>query len=226
MKVSYHIHSVVQVFPNSGHRLIIDPFIEGNEGTDLKVEQVKVDYILLTHAHSDHFGDTVAIAKANQALVICNVELAGYLASQGVQCHGMQPGGSHRFDFGRVTFTQAIHGSSLEIDGLPVTLGLAAGIIIEADDQVLYHLGDTALFSDLKLYGDLFDIDLALVPIGDNFTMGPRDALLAAQWLKAKHVMPVHYNTFPLIKQDPQAFVASLPDGQGLLTDIGEVIEL
>lgn len=121
----------------------------------------------------------------------------------------MQPGEAHEFDFSTVKFTQAIHGSSLDIDGSrkPFTLGLAVGILFTADNKTVYHLGDTALFSDLKMIGDQNNIDLAFIPIGDNFTMGPKDVSIASRWLHVDCVVPVHYNTFTLIEQDPHDFV-------------------
>lgn len=226
MKISIHGHSVVRLETEAGKKLIIDPFIQGNELCDLKVDQVEVDYILVTHAHADHLGDTVEIAKRTGAKIISTVELAEYLASLGLETHGMQPGGACEFDFGTVKMTPAIHGSSLTIEGLPTTLGLASGLIIKADGKTLYHLGDTALFSDMKLIGELESIDLALIPIGDNFTMGPEDALLAAKWLKAKQVIPIHYDTFPLIEQDPKKFIDQLETSEGILPEVGEVFTI
>ena len=226
MKISYHGHSSVKIETQAGKTILIDPFISGNPLCDLRVEDLKPDIILISHAHSDHFGDCIELAKDNDALVISVLELTDFIENQGIRVHGLQAGGGYNFDFGRVTLTQAIHGSSMEIDGKPYTLGLAAGIILEIEGKTIYHLGDTALFSDLKMYGDLYGIDLAFIPIGDNFTMGPEHAAIAASWLKAKKVMPIHYNTFPLIEQDPITFTQSLPDNQGLYTEIGQVFEL
>ncbi|WP_028274543.1 metal-dependent hydrolase [Atopococcus tabaci] len=226
MKAAWHGHSAVSIETNNGTHLLIDPFITGNELSDLDAEAVEADVILLTHAHADHVGDTVQIAKRNDSLVIANVELADYLATQGLRTHGMQMGGKREFDFGTVKMTRAIHGSSLEIDGKPFTLGLAAGFLFTADGKTLFHAGDTSLFSDLSLIGRLHDIELAFIPIGDNFTMGPEDAVLAAEWLKAKQVVPVHYNTFELIKQDPEKFIQQLPEGVGVVPEIGEPIRL
>lgn len=221
MKATYHGHSVVSLETKQGVKLLIDPFIKGHEACDLAVETVEADYILVTHAHGDHLGDTIEIAKRTKAQVITTVELAEYLDSFGLDTHGMQPGGAFNFDFGRVKFTQAIHGSSLTIDGIPTTLGLASGILITADGQTVYHLGDTALYSDMKLIGELNEIDLAFIPIGDNFTMGPADATIAADWLKAKKVVPIHYNTFPIIEQNPDAYIAGLKESEGLVPEIG-----
>ena len=229
MKVTYHGHSVVTILTDDSTKLLFDPFINGHEACDLDVDTVETDYILLTHAHNDHFGDTIAIAERTGAMVIANVEIAEYLSSKGINAHGMQPGGAHDFDFGRVKFTPAIHGSSLKLnpdDEIATTLGLAAGILVTINEHTFYHVGDTALYSDMKLIGEMNDIDLAFVPIGDNFTMGPEDAAIATQWLKTKQAVPIHYNTFPMIKQNPQAYIDLLAAGVGKVLAVGEFIEL
>ena len=226
MQISYHGHSVVQV-KTKDHAIIIDPFITGNKLCDLDPNELKVDVILLTHGHNDHVGDTVQIAKQNNALVVAPNELAVYLGRQGVKTHPMNLGGAWDFDFGRVKFTQAFHGSSYEEeDGTFVYTGMPSGILLTVENKTLYHLGDTALFSDLKMYGELHDIDVAFIPIGDNFTMGPEDALLAADWVKAKMVVPVHYNTFPPIEQDPDKFASQVKTGEGKVLKVGEVLEM
>ncbi len=226
MKVSYHGHSVVKVETDK-HTILIDPFISGNEACDLDAETVKADVILLTHGHNDHVGDTMEIAKRNDALVVAPNELAVYLGFQGLNTHPMHIGGAHEFDFGRVKFTQAFHGSSYtEEDNTIVYTGMPAGILLTIDGKTIYHVGDTALFSDLKMIGDMNTIDLAFVPIGDNFTMGPEDALVATDWIRAKVVVPVHYDTFPVIKQDPEAFAKQVKMGEGKAMKIGEFLTL
>ena len=226
MKATFHGHAVVMLETEEGQKLLFDPFINGNELCDLDVNTVEADYIFVTHAHDDHLGDTVEIAKRTGAEVITTVEIAEYLSSFDVKAHGMQPGGSHMFDFGKVKFTPAIHGSSIEIDGKPHTLGLASGILVTADTQTVYHVGDTALYSDMNLIGDLHDIDLAFIPIGDNFTMGPEDASLAAKWLKANKVVPIHYNTFPLIAQNPEDYIKILDEDIGFIPEIGQTFDI
>ncbi|MGG4548804.1 metal-dependent hydrolase [Rossellomorea marisflavi] len=226
MKISYHGHSVVK-FETNGKTILVDPFINGNEYTDLHADDVKADVIILTHGHNDHVGDTVAIAKRNDALVIAPNELANYLGLQGLNTHPMSIGGAREFDFGKVKFTQAFHSSSYTTeDNEIIYTGMPAGFLLMAEGKTIYHAGDTGLFSDMKLIGERHPIDLAFLPIGDNFTMGPEDAALAATFLKAKEVVPVHYDTFPPIKQDPHKFVEMLEDSKGRVMKAGDTIDL
>lgn len=226
MRIAWHGHSVVSVLTKAGQTILIDPFLTGNDLCDLDSETVAADYILLTHAHEDHYGDTEAIAKRTGAKVIANVEIAAYLEKKGLNTHGMQMGGQHLFNFGKVKMTPAIHGSSIEINGLPFTLGLAAGFLLTIDGKTIYHAGDTALFTDMKLIGENGPIDLAFLPIGDNFTMGPEDALRAAEYLQAVCVVPIHYNTFPVIQQDPKDFCRNLAGSKGIVPKIGQWIQI
>ncbi|MGG1677691.1 metal-dependent hydrolase [Neobacillus sp. NRS-1170] len=226
MKISYHGHSVVQIFSN-GKTIMIDPFISGNSLTDLKVEEVKPDVIILSHGHGDHVGDTVQLAKKHNALVIANAELSDFLSWQGVNTHAMHIGGAYQFDFGKVKLTQAFHGSSYTLENNQIVYcGMPAGILFMNEGKTVYHAGDTGLFSDMKLIGERHPIDLAFLPIGDNFTMGPEDAAYAAKLLNAKTVVPMHYNTFPPIKQDPYQFIEMLDAKNGKVLNPGEAIEL
>ncbi|WP_144547917.1 metal-dependent hydrolase [Bacillus sp. X1(2014)] len=226
MKISYHGHSVVQIQTN-GKKILIDPFINGNQLTDLKVVETKPDVIILSHGHNDHVGDTVELAKKNNALVVANHELSTYLSWQGVNTHGMHIGGAHQFEFGKVKLTQAFHGSSYTTENNEIIYcGMPAGILFMNEGKTIYHAGDTALFSDMKLIGERHPIDVAFLPIGDNFTMGPEDAAYAAKLLKAKTVVPIHFNTFPPIKQDPFKFIEMLEDKNGRVLQAGEAIEI
>ncbi|MBZ6485288.1 metal-dependent hydrolase [Priestia aryabhattai] len=225
MHVSYHGHSIIKI-ETRGKTILIDPFITGNELTDLNAEEVKADVILLTHGHNDHVGDTVEIAKRSGALVVAVAELATYLSWQGLNVHPMSIGGAYTFDFGTVKLTQAFHGSSYtENNEKIIYTGMPAGLLLTIEGKTIYHAGDTALFSDLKLIGR-HKPDLAFLPIGDNFTMGPEDAAIAAEWVQAKLVVPIHYNTFSVIKQDPHQFVESLSGIEGKVLKAGEGLDL
>lgn len=229
MKIIFHGQSCVEIQLKE-HTLIIDPFLTYNPQADVKADDIKADYVLVTHGHGDHVGDTLPIAKRNNATVIAPNDLATYLGFQGANTHGMGIGGSYEFPFGKVKLTLALHDSSYNPPGTQdiVYTGVASGFLITVEGKTIYHAGDTGLFSDMKLIGKMNDIDLAFLPIGDNFTMGPEDAVVAAEYLKAKLVVPMHYNTFPVIKQDPDAFVKSLAEEgiKGLVMLPGQEINL
>lgn len=201
MRLRFHGHAAVSLEPQ-GHLVLIDPFLSGNPLSDTDPDELEPSHILLTHAHADHVGDTERIAKRSGATVVSSFEIANHFAGKGVAAHGMNPGGSFAFPFGRVTFTPAWHSSSFD-DG--TYGGMPMGVVVEAGGKRIYHAGDTALFGDMRLIGRK-GLDLAFLPIGDNFTMGPEDALEAVRLLEPKRVVPIHYGTFEAIEQDPESF--------------------
>lgn len=178
----------------------IDPFLADNASASISPEEVEADYIIITHGHGDHVGDAVSIAKRTGALVISNFEICNWLESQGVDnTHPQHIGGGYSYPFGYLKLTIAHHGSSLP-DGSYG--GNPAGLLLTTKNETLYFAGDTGLFYDMRLIGEE-GVDLAVLPIGDNFTMGPDDALKATQFINPKVVIPIHYNTFEVIQQDP-----------------------
>ncbi len=187
------------------HKVIIDPFITGNPMAKVSVDDVKADFILVTHGHGDHLGDAIELAKKNNATIISNFELATFCESKGVKnTAGLHIGGGSDFPFGSLKLTIAHHGSTqggeLKYGGNPV------GFIVRMGGKVVYHAGDTGLFMDMKLIGELDKIDMALLPIGGYFTMDINDAAKAVEFLKPKKVIPMHYDTFDPIKADPNKF--------------------
>ncbi len=181
-----------------GTRVLVDPFFTGNPAAPIQAEAVTCDFILVSHGHGDHVADLVPVAKRTGAQIISNFEIATWAQNQGLTAHGQSIGGGHTFPFGYVKLTQAQHGSAMP-DGSYG--GQPAGFLLTAGEQKVYLACDTGLFGDMQLIGDE-GIALATLPIGDNFTMGPDDALRAAKLIRARHYIPVHYNTWPLIAQD------------------------
>ena len=185
------------------HKLLVDPFFTGNPVAPITADEALADFILITHGHGDHVGDAQAIAKRNNALIISNFEIAGWFAEQGLESHAQHLGGGFHHPFGYLKLTLALHGSALPDGGYG---GNPAGLLLTTPDgKKIYMAGDTSLFGDMQLIGDE-GIDLAVIPIGDNYTMGPDDALRAVKLLRPKQVVPIHYNTWPLIEQDPHAW--------------------
>ena len=200
MKLEYYGHAAFLI-DTGKERLLFDPFLSGNDVASIRAEDVRCDYILISHAHGDHFGDADEIAARTGATVMAIPEVLGLFENQ-PKAHPMNIGGTAALPFGRVTMTQAFHSSG-------VAGGAACGFLIQfTDGPVVYYSGDTGLFGDMALIGKKAAIDYAILPIGDNYTMGPSDAATAAKLLDAKFVIPIHYNTWPVIAQDPQKFVA------------------
>ncbi len=202
VKIIYHGHSNVELHA-AGNRIQLDPFYDSNPLADIKSGRVDPQFIFLSHAHFDHVDDAERIAGRTGATIVANFEMAIYYEKKGFKTIGMNTGGGRTFTFGRAHLVQAFHTSTFS-DGTPG--GTPGGWIMEIAGKTIYFAGDTGIFGDMTLFGKLWNIDLACLPIGDNFTMGPDQALVAAEMLKAAYVLPIHYNTFPPIKQDAVAF--------------------
>jgi L-ascorbate metabolism protein UlaG (beta-lactamase superfamily) len=203
-KLTWLGHSALAI-ETGGHRLLVDPFLNDNPSATVKAEEVEADYILLTHGHFDHVADASSIAQRTGATVVANFEVAEWMKGQGVAAEkaiGMNPGGGVKLPFGRVKMTIAHHSSSLP-DGSYG--GVAGGYLLALNGARIYVAGDTGLFLDMKLIG-LSGLDLAVLPIGDLFTMGPEDSIEAVKMLSPKRVVPCHYNTWPPIQQDVDAW--------------------
>lgn len=203
MKLKYLSHSAFLITTEKGKKILIDPFLDNNPNAPVKSGDVEADYIILTHGHGDHLGDSFKIAKKDETLFIAVNELANYVAKEGFKAHNMHIGGAHNFEFGKVKFTIAHHGSGTP-DG--TYTGEPAGVILSIEGKNLYHTGDTGLFYDMKLIGEMTSIDYMFLPIGDNFTMGIEDAVKAVELANPKVAVPIHYNTFPVIEVDPNEF--------------------
>ncbi len=206
-QLTYFGHSAVSL-EASGIHVLIDPFIKQNPlATTESLQGLEADFVIVTHAHSDHLGDAIEIAKRCKAKVISTFEVASYAAQQGCETEQMHIGGSIRTSFGRVKLTQAFHSSSMEIGGKLVSIGNPCGVVVSLGDKHVYHAGDTGLFGDMRLIGEDVPLDIALLPIGDRFTMGIKDAVKAASFLNAKLNVPIHYRTWGIIDVDPNEFV-------------------
>lgn len=201
-KITWLGHSSFQI-ETAGKTILLDPFFTGNPSATLEAATVEADAIIVSHGHGDHVGDTVDIAKRTGALVIANFEIIEWMGKQGIEnVHPQHIGGTHQYDFGTVKLTIAHHGSMLP-DGS--NGGSPCGILLKLEGGTIYFAADTGLFYDMKLIGEE-GIDLAILPIGDNFTMGPADSIKATKLIQPKRVLPMHYNTWPLIEQDASAW--------------------
>ncbi|MCD6426953.1 MAG: metal-dependent hydrolase [Caldisericaceae bacterium] len=205
-KVVYLGHSAVSLITDCCN-VIIDPFLNDNPLSPIKAEQCKSKYILVTHGHSDHLGDTVEIAKRNNATVIAPFEITQYVSQKGVKnVHPMNIGGKFKFEFGTVKMVGAFHSSSITEGDKIIYAGNPAGYVIELPDLKVYHAGDTSLFLNMEIIGGQTWIDIAFLPIGGNFTMDIHDAVIATKLLHPRVVIPIHYNTWDIIKADPEEF--------------------
>ena len=226
VKFTWYGHATIGL-EIDGHKVLVDPFFTGNPAASTTADAVEADFIVISHGHGDHVGDAIAIAKRTGALVISNYEICNWLNQQGVEnTHPQHLGGGFHYPFGYLKLTLALHGSALP-DG--TYGGNPAGVLITTKDgKKIYMAQDTGLFGDMQLIGDE-GIDLAALPIGDNFTMGPDDALRAVKLLRPKIVVPIHYNTWELIAQDPHAWakrVEAETDAQVRVLNPGDSLTL
>ncbi|WP_114784364.1 metal-dependent hydrolase [Botryobacter ruber] len=226
MEITYYGQSCF-LFKLGEHRVLFDPFISPNElAKDIDIDSIKADYILLSHGHQDHVHDAEQLAKKNNALLIANFEIASWFGNKGVEkTHPMNVGGKVTLPFGTVKMVNAVHSSSLP-DGS--NGGVASGFVVETETQTFYYAGDTALTYDMKLIPEQFDLDFALFPIGDNFTMDIHDALVAADFVQVDKVIGMHYDTFPYIEIDREEVteVAKMAGKDLILMEIGQTIRL
>jgi L-ascorbate metabolism protein UlaG (beta-lactamase superfamily) len=225
VKVTWYGHACFLI-ETKGTKLLTDPFLTGNPLAPVRVDKVEADYILVSHGHGDHVGDGVAIAKRTGATVVSNFEIQNWFVGQGVEnVHAQHIGGGYDYPWGRVKLTIAHHGSALP-DG--TYGGNPVGFLFYIEGKKIYHACDTGLFYDMRLIGEE-GIDLAILPIGDNFTMGPDDALRAVKLIEPRQVVPIHYNTFDVIKQDPHAWarrVESETSAKVVVMGPGDTLEL
>lgn len=225
MKITYYGHASLGI-EVKGTNIIVDPFISANElAKHIDVASLKADYILITHAHGDHILDVETIAKDTGATIVSNAEIAGYYEAKGFKTHPMNHGGSWQFNFGKVKYVNAIHSSSFP-DG--TYGGQPGGFVIEADNKNVYIAGDTALTYDMKLISMRNPLDLAILPIGDNFTMDVDDAAIAAEFLEVTMVLGYHYDTFGYIKIDHEVAKQKFANKHKelILLPVGNAIEL
>jgi L-ascorbate metabolism protein UlaG (beta-lactamase superfamily) len=225
MKITFYGHASIGIEVGGKH-ILVDPFISANPlAENVDINTIKADYILLTHAHGDHILDVEAIAERTEAVIVSNAEIASYYASKGFQAHPMNHGGSWNFDFGKVKYVNAIHSSSFP-DG--TNGGNPGGFVIEGEHKNIYIAGDTALTMDMKLIPMRTKLDLAILPIGDNFTMDIEDAIIASDFIECNKVLGYHYDTFGYIEIDHKVAIQKFSDkGKDLmLLKIGESIVL
>ncbi|HDN51084.1 MAG TPA: metal-dependent hydrolase [Thermoplasmatales archaeon] len=224
MKLTWLGHSCFVIEGNE--RVIVDPFITGNPACPVKLEEVEADIVAVTHGHGDHLGDGIALAKRRDIPFVAIHEIAQYAARMGVKAEGINMGGGVVVGDTTITMVPAWHSSGLDETEFAVST-CPAGLVIKSGKTV-YHAGDTCLFSDMKLIGELYEPDVALLPIGGRFTMDAHQAAIAAEWIGADITIPMHYNTFDMIRQDPHEF-QKLAERRGIRVSVlqpGEEMEI
>lgn len=206
-RLTWHGHSCFELVTADDTRILFDPWLDDNPVADIGADQIeRLDWILVSHGHFDHFDDAIPLAKRTGATLVSSFEIAAFAGTKGVEkTHGMSIGGGYTFPFGYAKMTPALHGPNVSGDDSGAYSAMPGGWLIDlTDGKRLYHAGDTALITDMQLLQGR--VDIALLPIGDNFTMGPEDAARAVEMIRPKVVIPMHYNTFELIEQDPEDF--------------------
>ncbi len=202
MKITWLGHSAFMI--EGTKKVLVDPFITGNDKAPVKPDDLDCDIIAVTHGHGDHLGDAIFISKRKDVPVLAIYEIAEYINSKGAKAVGMNFSGTYDYEGAKITMVPAMHSSGITETGFSHSGGLPAGFIIEMDGKVVYHAGDTGLFGDMKIIGEIYKPDVALLPIGGLFTMDTRLAAIAAKWIKPKVVIPMHYNTWPPINANPE----------------------
>ncbi|MCG8541211.1 MAG: metal-dependent hydrolase [Clostridia bacterium] len=218
MKLKYLGHAAFYI-ESGDFKSLIDPFLNGNPQAKASPDDfTNISHIFVTHGHGDHLGDTVEIAKKNNSTVITNFEISVFLGEKEINTHPMHIGGRSKFDFGIVKMTPALHGSGIQTPDGMIYGGNPCGFVIEVDGKKIYHAGDTGLTMDMKLL-ETENIDLAILPIGGNFTMDIDDAVRAVEFIKPKKIIPIHYDTFPIIKACPQEFKDRVKNVEVIILD-------
>ncbi len=210
-------------------KVLIDPFISGNPKAPCSPEDLDPDIIAVTHGHADHLGDTIEIGARAGCRIISIHEVANYIKSKGVFAEGMNKGGTVDVDGITFTMTEALHSSSIDASGFSFDGGCPAGFVIGIGGHTIYHAGDTGVFGDMQLIRELYEPEIAFLPIGDKFTMGIKEAVKAVELIKPKIVIPMHYSTFDVIEQDPEEFkraVEAKVDTKVIIMKPGEALEL